>query len=99
MWRAEFTNAEQDGVGHIDSLKKALPAWVVVLELLHSENEVRDDEEQHDHVERKGIPDFLEESLQSDESGLAAEVHLPLNSQFREHFRHFPGVVLVCQGC
>ncbi len=50
--RAGVTYAEENGVGHINSLEKALSAWVVVLELLHGEDEVRDDEEQHGQVER-----------------------------------------------
>ena len=84
------TDAEDDGVRQVDVLEIALPGRVAVLELLHREGEVGDDEEEHCYVEGHRVPDSLKVGLEPQEASLAPDVQAPLVGQLVEHSYNLP---------
>ena len=75
------TYAENDGVDQVDPLVVRLLGGVLVLELLHREDEVGDDEDEDAEVEGERIPNALKISLKQPKSVLAIVGLLPSDMQ------------------
>ena len=69
-----ITEAEDDGVSQVNVLEVVLPVRVIVLELLHREDKVGDNEKKHDSVETLRIPDALKVRLEPQKPVLALEL-------------------------
>ena len=69
-----ITGSEYYGVNQVHELEEGVVVGVGVLHSTHGEDEAGDDDKEHDHVERGGIPHDLEDSLISLEANLIIEV-------------------------
>ena len=98
-WRGVWgAYGEDDGVGEVDLLEEGLPLRVGILQLLHGEGEVGDDEHQQNEVEWDRIPSDPQLPLQPQEPRLPRRLQLPPRGERREARGERLGVGAIAEG-
>ncbi len=92
------TYGEDGGVGEVDLLEEGLPLGIGILELLHGEDEVGDDEHEQSEVEGIRVPRAPQIPLQPQEPRLPRRLNPPPRGERREARGERLGIGAIAQG-